>query len=274
MDKIVIKNIVSIAILVIIAITSIFMIAPIVKSNEFHRNTIKSLDDKKMTVAEITAGCAATSMALSAVPGDTTTPVANKIMDLSSYLLIIVVVIFLEKIMLNLTGFVTFSLLIPVSCVLLGIYVLIKNEMMKKIAIKLAVFGIILFATIPLSVQISNVIEDSYKENLDSIKSQQITVEVKEDESEDEGLLSKIKDGIEKVGEGASNLAEKGKQALSNLIDGIAILLITSCVIPIAVLIFLLWIVKIIFNVKITIQNPKKFFKEKKETVNIEEKNN
>lgn len=88
---------------------------------------------------------------------------------------------------------------------------------------------------------------------------------------QDEGWLSKVKDGIEKAGEGASNLIEKGKQALSNLIDGIAILLITSCIIPIAVLIFLLWIVKMIFNVNITIQNSKKFFKEKKEKVDIEE---
>ena len=30
---------------------------------------------------------------MSAIPGDSTTPIANKIMDLSSYLLIIVVVI-------------------------------------------------------------------------------------------------------------------------------------------------------------------------------------
>ena len=135
----------------------------------------------------------------------------------------------------------------------------------------------ILFVTIPLSVQISNIIEDSYKENLDSLKSDQISVETKEskaeeNETQDEGWLSKVKDGIEKAGEGASNLVEKGKQALSNLIDGIAILLITSCIIPIAVLIFLLWIVKMIFNVNITIQNPKKFFKEKKEKVDIDRK--
>ena len=49
------------------------------------------------------------------------------------------------------------------------------------------------------------------------------------------------------------------KIVIKNIIY-IAILLITSCIMPIAVLIFLLWIVKMIFNVNITIQNPKKFF--------------
>lgn len=277
------KNIVIIIILIVIAMVSIFKITPIAKSNEFHGKTIESLDKKKITVAEITAGCAATSMILSAIPGDTTTPVANKIMDLSSYLLIVVVVILLEKIMLNLTGVATFSVLIPAACVLFGIYLLAKNEVMKKLAIRLATFGLILFATVPLSVQISNVIEKSYEENLNNIKKQQVVVEAKETtetkvEAEGDRVISKIKDGFKQVGEGVTNIVEKGKQegkqALNNVIDGIAILLITSCLIPIAVLMFLLWIVKIIFNVNIQIQNPKKFFKGKNETAVAEEKSN
>lgn len=263
MNKKVIKNMVSIVVLVIVAITSIFVISPIVKSNKFHKNTIKTLDDKKMTVAEITAGCAATSMALSAVPGDSTTPVANKIMDLSSYLLIIVVVIFLEKIMLTLSGYVTFSLIVPFSCGLIGIYCISKNEMMKKLAIKLIIFGLIIFTIVPVSVKLGNIIEDSYKDNLEVIKSEQIDNEENQEETKEKGLLAKIKGGIESIGDNASNLAEKGKQALSNLIDGIAILIITSCVIPIAVLIFLLWVVKMLFNIKLTIPNFNKIKKGK-----------
>lgn len=280
------KNIVIIIILIVIAMVSIFYITPIAKSNEFHKKTIESLDKKKITVAEITAGCAATSMGLSAIPGDATTPVADKIMDLSSYLLIVVVVILLEKIMLNLTGVATFAILIPASCALLAIYLLAKNEVIKKLAIKLATFGIILFATVPLSVQVSNIIEKSYEENLNNIKKQKVVAEAKKVqenneikvETEGDGVFSKIKDGFKEVGEGVTNVVEKGKQegkqALSNVIDGIAILLITSCVIPIAVLMFLLWIVKIIFNVNIQVQNPKKFFKGKNETAVAEEKNN
>ena len=43
------KNIIYIAILTIVAITTIFVVSPIAKSNEFHRNTIRTLEDKKMT---------------------------------------------------------------------------------------------------------------------------------------------------------------------------------------------------------------------------------
>ena len=57
--------------------------------------------------------------------------------------------------------------------------------------------------------------------------------------------------------------------------DAIAVLLITSCVIPIIVLIFLVWIVKIIFGVKISVPdiNKKKKIEEKTiQTVEDKEK--
>ena len=265
MEKTIYKKIIGVTLVIVMGLIYIFVISPIAKSNKFHSNTIKSLDDKKMVVTELTVACAGSSMALAAIPGDTTTPVANKIMDLSSYLLIIVGVIFLEKILLTLTGYVTFTFIIPISCVLLGIYIFIKNDILKKLAIKLSVFGIVIFITIPLSVQISNVIENSYKETLESVKNEKIILEEQiTEETKDEGLFSKMKDGIENIGDGASKLIEKGKQTLSNFIDAIAILLITSCLIPIVVLIFLVWIVKIIFGVKISIPSHSKLKKEKR----------
>jgi len=54
-----------------------------------------------------------------------------------------------------------------------------------------------------------------------------------------------------------SELVKKGEQALSNFIDAIAILLITSCFIPIIVLIFLIWIIKMIFGINISLPNKK-----------------
>lgn len=266
MEKTLYKKIIVVTLVIVIGLISIFVISPIAKSNKFHSNTIKSLDDKKMTVTELTVACAGSSMALAAIPGDTTTPIANKIMDLSSYLLIIVGVIFLEKILLTLTGYVTFTFIIPISCALLGIYFFIKNDILKKLAIKLSLFGIIIFITVPLSVQMSNIIENSYKETIESAKNEEIISEEQvSEETNDEGLFSKMKEVIEDIGDGASKLVEKGKQTLSNFIDAIAILLITSCVIPIVVLIFLVWIVKMIFGVKISIPSHSKLKKEKKE---------
>ena len=83
------RTICSIALL-ILALTSIFAISPKVSSAKFHEKTIKSLDDKKMTVMQITAGAAGTATALALIPSDATTPLANQILKLSSYLLIVI----------------------------------------------------------------------------------------------------------------------------------------------------------------------------------------
>ena len=55
-----------------------------------------------------------------------------------------------------------------------------------------------------------------------------------------------------------SELVKKGEKALSNFIDAIAVLLITSCAIPVIVLLFLIWIIKMIFGINISIPKRNK----------------
>ena len=74
--------------LVLIALISIFVISPVTSSQDFHTSSIKSLDEKKVTVLSISAGIAAISSFLATLP--MTTPLANKCMDLNTYLLLII----------------------------------------------------------------------------------------------------------------------------------------------------------------------------------------
>lgn len=259
-------RIIIMVILLIIAIISIFVVSPLVSSPAFHTNTIETLDEKKITVMELTAATTGIATALACVPGDATTPLANQMLDLSTYLLIIIGVIFLEKILLTLTGYMTFTFLIPIACLLYAIYLFVKKENCKTLAIKLAVFGIVIFMVVPISVKVSNLIEDTYQTSInqtieDAKNSESAIEENAEEETEESegwnGLTSKLKDGISSIGNTASEWIEKGEKMLSNFIDAIAILLITSCVIPIVVLLAFLWIIKIIFSVNIPIPNIK-----------------
>ena len=253
------KRISLVGVLLIIAVLSMFVISPFASSAEFHEKTIKKLDEKKITVMELTAATAGAATALSAIPGDATTPIANQIMELSSYLLIVVGAIFLEKMLLTLTGYISFTFLIPIACLLYGIYLYAKNDILKKLAIKLSIFGIVIFMVVPISVKVNNLIEDTYNQTIEEAKNSEIVTEenISEEESES-GFLSKLKESVSNIGDNASELLKKGEKILSNFIDAIAILLITSCVIPIGVLLFFIWIIKIIFGVKIPISNIKK----------------
>jgi len=271
------KNITLIILLVVVALLSIFVIAPRVSSTEFHAKSIKTLDDKKMTVTGITASMAAVSSGLALVPGDATTPLANQIIKISSYMLIIVATIFLEKILLTLTGYLAFKFMIPIACLLLGIYVFVKKDILVKLASKIIAFGLILFMLVPASINISNFIENSNKEAIENAKNAEVIItEDVSDEEEDKNWFSNIKEGVSNIGNKASERLEKGKQVLSNFIDTAAILIITTCVIPIIVLILMIWIVKIFIGIEIPTSNlklkEKKAKKEKIDDINKEEK--
>lgn len=262
------KRIISVVVLLVIALISIFALSKVASSQEFHAKSIKSLDDKKVTVMELTAATAGASTALALIPGDATTPLANQIIQLSSYLLIVIGAIFLEKILLTLTGYITFTFLIPIACLLYAIYLYIKKDMLKNLAIKLSLFGIVAFMVVPISVQVSNLIENTYQttinqtiedaKNTEVISKESTNEEHKENENWWSGITSKVTEGISSIGDTVSGWIKKGEEMLSNFIDAIAILLITSCVIPIAVLIFFIWIVKIIFGINIPTSNIKK----------------
>lgn len=67
---------------------------------------------------ELTAASTAASAAITLLPGDTATPIAEKLADLSGYFLIVLCAIFLEKYLLTITSYVSFTILIPAACAL------------------------------------------------------------------------------------------------------------------------------------------------------------
>ena len=266
MEKIDSKKVIIIVVLLIIALVSVFGISKVASSPEFHAKAIQSLDEKKITVMELTAASAGVSMALALIPSDATTPLANQIMSLSGYLLIVIGAIFLEKILLTLTGYVTFTFLIPIACVLYGIYIFVPKEILKNLAIKLSAFGLIIFMVVPVSVQVSDLIEKTHEtsinQSIEAAKNNEFVSEETSEQTEEksgwEGFTSKVKDVVSNIGEGVLEWIHKGERVLSNFIDAIAVLIITSCIIPIAVLVFFIWIVKMIFGLNIPVPKIKK----------------
>lgn len=270
------KTIISVVALILVAVLSIFVVEPFASSAKTHANSIKTLDEKKITVMEITAATAGSATALAAIPGDATTPVANQILKLSSYLLIVIGAIFLEKVLITLTGFVAFKFLIPIACLLYAIYLFAEKDFFKNLAVKLAIFGIVISLVVPVSISVSNLIEKTYKESINQTveeaknaqnEASQVEGEDTEEKNGWEKFTSNVKEGISNVGDTASKAIKKGEELLNKFIDAIAILLITSCVIPIVVLFAFVWLVKIIFNVNVPLPKLNKAKTEtKKET--------
>lgn len=124
----IVKKIIIIIVLFSIAVFSNVHIAKQASNPEKYAKTINSIDEKKATVAKITFAADAASIAIAAIPSDTTTPLAEKILDVTSYLVIALCALVLEKTLLTALGWFVFAILIPVVCGILILYFLLEKN--------------------------------------------------------------------------------------------------------------------------------------------------
>ena len=261
---------------IVIALLSFFVIARFTSSTEFNAKTIQSLDDKKTTVMELAAASTAASAAITLIPGDVGTPIANKLADLSSYFLIVLCAIYLEKYLVTITGYAAFKILVPIACVFFSGYLLWRKEILRVVAQKLLLFGLAVYLVIPASVKVADMIETTYASSIEStIETAKQTTDEIESETGESGQVddkssneksqsdsdsdSKENAGgffsglFNKVQEGVSTATANVENVLNNFIEALAILLVTSCLIPILVLIFFVWLVKMLLGLNIDI---------------------
>jgi hypothetical protein len=245
----------------LLALLSILVAARFATSTDFHAKTIATLEEKQETVLQLTAASTAASAAITLIPGDTATPIAEKLADLSGYFLIVLCAIFLEKYLLTITGYAAFYFLVPLACVLYAVYGYGGRETLRLLARKLLVFGLAIFLVIPVSVKVSDVIESTYQSSIDAtIQAAQDTTEEVEnsakdgaDESEEgflSGLISSITGGISSA---VSSVGDKVGEMVNNFLEALAVMLVTSCVIPIVVLVLFVWLIKITFSINLPV---------------------
>lgn len=239
--------------LLAVALSSILWLADLASSSERHAESIAALDEKKITVMELTSAAAVASVAVSAIPGDATTPIAEQIADVSSYLLLAVGAIMLEKILLTLTGYVTFTYLVPAACLLGFLSQFWAGPALRRLALKLVLFGLAICLVIPASLRVSKLVEETF-EVQQTVDQAALAAEEAGDSAEDEedsgGWLSHLG---EQIISGVSDAVEEAKGLMSRFIDAVAALLIVNLAIPLVTLWFFLWLVKLILGLNIAL---------------------
>ena len=280
------------AVLLLVAILSITVVGKYVSAPENHQKTIASLDEKKQTVMELTAASTVTSALITLLPGDTATPIAEKMADVSGYLLVVLCAIYLEKYLVTITGYVAFTYLIPIACGLWIFNLIFANATVRKLAAKLAVFGLAISLVVPASVKISDLIGDTYQaqieatiedaRNTQSILENSGVVDDDTNATETTGIdatsnifdwakdaISSAKDSVANVVENVKisteELVQKVENSLNHFIEAVAVMIITSCVIPMLVLLLFFWMVKIVLDVDLSGVKIKGMLPERKE---------
>lgn len=257
-----------IVMLVVVALISAFPLRAHFSDPTAYAHTVERLDDKRNVVLGLTAAATGASAAITAIPDDTGTPIAERLMDLSGDLAIVLIAIYIEKYLLTIFGFTAFGILIPVACALLVAVVLTRRRSqiwvtLGGVATKLILMGIVLVITVPASVAVTDMIERTYDL---SISTEEISEEVAagEDSAGEAGdaeeamgnpfvdawnFLSSVP---ELLGNAASDLTDELLNSVSDLIDGFAVLILTTCVVPIGVLAFFLWAANLVTGIDVS----------------------
>ena len=264
-ERSILFRVVAIIVCIIIACISFFGLAKSYSSSEskINKETIKYLDEKKTTALELSASATAVSTLITLAPGDDGTPVANKLMDLAGYFLIVVSAIYLEKYLLTILGALTFKWLIPVSMLALAVYFGSKKELFWKIGVKIFIFGLAIYAVIPVSVHVSKMIYSTYQESIDATIDEANDLADESEASKDEdkdskdskkskdsesSFIDKAKDAVNSVKNTLSVTANSVKNMVNKFIDGLAVLIVTTCLIPVLVIVFFIWLVKLVLG--------------------------
>ena len=231
-----------------------------------------------------------TATTASLILGDRASSISDKLLDLTGYFMIILFAIMLEKYLVTIMGLVSFKIIIPIACILFSVFTIIDRKAMRKISLKLIVFAVAAFLIIPLSINVSNTIENTYEEaNIVRVteESEKIENEIKESSANTDnnsindnvdveketqatngiigsvkGLFADAKDNItngisgvvNSVIKSANENIDKLTKHLNKMIKTIAVMLITTCTIPILMIIVFLWLVKVLFRIDFNIE--------------------
>ena len=248
--------------LILCAVLSFFVAAQKATATESYDGTIASIDQKTKQVLALSASAVVISTGISALRDDMGSPIADKLADFTGYFLLILCVLYTEKNALTILGFAVFKIIIPIAC-LLGIYSVFKgSNTSRRVAWKLAVFSLAVFAAIPISLRVSDMVYENHKEIVEIALTDTNQMDDQSTQiSEAGGDKSKIASLFTGWKETISGFINKGAQIVNQLVESIAVFVVTTCVIPLLVLVFILWLVKVLFGVAIAYPNPRRWRK-------------
>jgi hypothetical protein len=240
-------RVVKIVFWVALAALSLTLLRSRLVSVDSYRSIIEALDGKRTTVFSLITASTAVSAAITLIPGDVGTPIAQQVAELSEYFIVVLGALYLEKYALTVLGFVSSVILVPGASLLSVAHELRPGSGWKKrLAITLLVVGIAGVLVVPASVAVSNSIDrtfhDSIQSSIDAVI--ESSDEIQTQTQEEQTLWDAISNAAQNVAGGVSASLEKAKAAVNQLIETVVIMLVTDCAIPIVVVIFFIWLIK------------------------------
>jgi len=271
----------------IIAVVSFFILSGLVGSSHWIDKYLTAIDTSRQTTLKLLASSAASSAAITMLPGDAASPIATELAELSEALMIVLCALYLEKFNLIISSSLVFKILVPFACVSYCIGNVMRKEILKSVGVRVFAFAVAFLLLVPVSLELSTSIQDVYQSTIDeTIRSaEESTDTIQENTDSDSGsadsddILGNILNGLKSIGgtiaNGISSTASFFEKLLSGFVESVAIMIVVTCLIPVLVIWLFALIVKALFNFNTfspsqRIELPGKFIKAEMEKPDLE----
>ena len=248
------KPIRSILILVLIGVFSFFVVTSWLPNRSFIQESIESVEESSNTVMKFSAATLSTSLAISALPDDFATPLADSLADMNIYFIAILVMLHFEQLLIRYGVKLAFAVAIPAACGIGIMSILLKKDLLKGIAARVAVLGLAVALVVPCSTHITNYIaadltayvEDTIADTEDGADKLN---EAMEGGVEEQTIFEKLSDLFQTAINDMSNLLSHFQNTIRKCMNSIAILILTNCLMPIVNFFILKWVLKETFHI-------------------------
>ena len=248
--------------LVLIMVISINVLTVKVPESKPFQQTIESLETSQNTVMKFSGATLATSLALSALPDDFASPLAETIADLNTYFIFMFAVLFVEKLIVLEGTKVSLIWIIPTACALYIVSIWSTKDFFRTFANKLMILGISLVLVIPASTHFTEYLCSDYLSYVDetiaetnngATKINDVMATSNESVSFFEQLTNVFKTAIKSV----TDLLTYFKNVIRKCFNSVAIMLVTTFALPLLILMFFRWLLNELFSLNISMPNIK-----------------
>lgn len=247
--------------LCLIASVSFFFAADKISDTDFIRDSYEAVEESRDTVMKFSAATLSTSLAISALPDDFATPLAENLADMNAYFIAVLAVLFLEKILILYGIKLAFGIAIPLACCAGTLFVILKNNIIKDFAIRLCVLGLAVAFVVPCSTHITEYVaadlmiyvESTISETEDGADKLH---EAMDGGAEDKTIFEKLSELFQTAIRDLSDLLLHFQNTIRRCMNSIAILILANFIMPVLTFWILRWILRETFNMMLVVPVP------------------
>lgn len=246
-----------------------------VPETKFVQESVEYLEESQNTVMKFSGTTIATSLAISALPDDFASPLAGTISDLNTYFIFLFAVIFVEKLIVLEGVKLALKWIIPAACILYIVSLFFAKEVFQKFAVKLLILGLSIIMVIPISTHVTESVCADYldyvEETINETDAGASKInDVMNSGDKDTTFFEKISNAFKTAIQSVSDLLTYFKNVIKKCMNSVAIMIVTTFVVPMLILLLFRWLLKELFSLHLTI--PDRVMKVPVKTQKIEKK--